>query len=576
MNDSKSQCNADCLQEPARTRFGTLSAAEETLIRCAITGKTAYCGTTTNDSDPSNNPAGVDTWGAARQIRAALIRWLCVDRFAKLQVDPMGMQLHGAQIIGDLNLSYAALLFPVSLWHCAIASPIQMESTEIPELDLAGTWVRSLNCSGIRVKGSVYLLGGFQSNGHVDLSEAVIGSSLVCDGGRFLNAPGHENIIDSESGFSLDCDRANIAGNVSLRGPFYAEGEIRFLNARIGGDFDCGGATIRNPRTQGKLALQAEGITVQGTVSLGDGFFPVGDVALPGARITGVLDFRDGNFILAALDLRDASVGALMDNVNAWLPQGKLRLDGFVYDRISEGPRTAEERLPWLALQPEFRTQPYLQLSKILRAKGDDEGALKVLIEMERRRAVQTPTDHAWRPLYGTTVGYGYRPLRAFWELAGLGALGWILYRRSYIAGNMVPSEEDAYSAFKRDGRPPPHYPEFVPIVYSLENSIPLVKLGQGDKWQPDPSNESPPVLANEGTVKSPRPTMNKIIAPFVRFLTFCGLLPNVEVGHAPSRISRWGTSARFLRWFLWTQIFLGWLLATLFLAGVTQIVRTQ
>jgi hypothetical protein len=32
----------------------------------------------------------------------------------------------------------------------------------------------------------------------------------------------------------------------------------------------------------------------------------------------------------------------------------------------------------------------------------------------------------------------------------------------------------------------------------------------------------------------------------------------------------RLGTSPRFLRWFLWAQILLGWLLATLFVAGFT------
>ena len=39
---------------------------------------------------------------------------------------------------------------------------------------------------------------------------------------------------------------------------------------------------------------------------------------------------------------------------------------------------------------------------------------------------------------------------------------------------------------------------------------------------------------------------------------------------------SRWGTSPRFLRWFLWLQILLGWLLATLLLAGLTGIIRKE
>jgi hypothetical protein len=38
--------------------------------------------------------------------------------------------------------------------------------------------------------------------------------------------------------------------------------------------------------------------------------------------------------------------------------------------------------------------------------------------------------------------------------------------------------------------------------------------------------------------------------------------------------VNAWITYPKFLRWFLWVQILLGWLLATLFLAGVTGIVR--
>ena len=58
------------------------------------------------------------------------------------------------------------------------------------------------------------------------------------------------------------------------------------------------------------------------------------------------------------------------------------------------------------------------------------------------------------------------------------------------------------------------------------------------------------------------------------RRLVFVGLVAPVDPEEAPSRLSRFATSPRFLRWFLWFQILLGWLLATLFLVGVTGIIR--
>jgi hypothetical protein len=62
----------------------------------------------------------------------------------------------------------------------------------------------------------------------------------------------------------------------------------------------------------------------------------------------------------------------------------------------------------------------------------------------------------------------------------------------------------------------------------------------------------------------------------FRRFLILCGLQCDSKPEAKRSRLSRWGTSARFVRWFLYLQILLGWLLATLFVAGVTGIIRKE
>ena len=34
-------------------------------------------------------------------------------------------------------------------------------------------------------------------------------------------------------------------------------------------------------------------------------------------------------------------------------------------------------------------------------------------------------------------------------------------------------------------------YPRFNPFIYSLENDLPLVKSGLGDKWEPDQTYKS-------------------------------------------------------------------------------------
>jgi hypothetical protein len=134
----------------------------------------------------------------------------------------------------------------------------------------------------------------------------------------------------------------------------------------------------------------------------------------------------------------------------------------------------------------------------------------------------------------------------------------------------MVPTEKYACQSFKYDGQPRAHYSRFAPLVFSVEHSLPLVKLGQADRWQPDPNPENP-LRRTAFTTSFERQRNWQRWLP--RFLVFFGLQADPNPEWVPSRLSRWGTSARFLRWFLWIQILRGWLLATLCFAGVTGIV---
>ena len=86
------------------------------------------------------------------------------------------------------------------------------------------------------------------------------------------------------------------------------------------------------------------------------------------------------------IDLTNTSTVALADDEASWPKVGNLVLDGFTYGRIIEGPTDAAKRLEWLARQREFRPQPYKQLARVLRERGDEQGAKRVLYEMERRR----------------------------------------------------------------------------------------------------------------------------------------------------------------------------------------------
>jgi hypothetical protein len=110
----------------------------------------------------------------------------------------------------------------------------------------------------------------------------------------------------------------------------------------------------------------------------------------------------------------------------------------------------------------------------------------------------------------------------------------------------MTPKEEKAYAYFKANGAAPNHYEPFSALVFSMENSLPLVKLGQTDYWQPDPSPGFQPSRAGA-----------------------------TNTGQASGdAAASTGLRPRLLFMFLRLQVLLGWILATLFLAGVTGIVQ--
>ena len=469
----------------------------------------------------------------------------------------------------------------------------------------------ALTADRVKLGGDMFLTEGFLAEGTVSLNEAQIAGELACIGGAFrtpggtaLSADGinvgasiflREGIAEGEvrlpgahvvsdldckgcklknrSGVSLNAEHVKVGGSFYMSDGFSSEGEVSISGAQVGGSLECEGGTFKNP---GKFALSAESVSVQGSVLLSSGLSAEGIVNLFGAQIGGSLVCSDGMFsymLLATvtvrgilfwsnvrnahstrLDLTNASVGAIADDEPSWPGSGYLSLDGFSYGGISRGPKDARTRLKWLGRQQEFKPQPYRQLAKLLSESGDEEGAKEVLFEMEHRRwaGSRRRLIRVSGTVLQDTIGYGIYPERAIGYLCGLTALGWVLYRRAARVGAMAPTEKDAYAEFHATGRPPAHYPPFNALIYSLENCVPLVKLGQDNHWQPDPNPQDPaPSVAPELRIRKTLATLRLL--------------------RLPAQV----TSPAALRWMRWIMIILGWLLATFFVAAVTGIVKT-
>lgn len=465
----------------------------------------------------------------------------------------------GASIGGDLDCNGAHFN--------NLPAPPQANRPSDPNNGIA------LNASGISVGGDV-LFGKTVVNGRLLLEGANLQGDLDCTEAQLLNPYQHGL---SQSGLALEGDHLYVKGSLSFKkshdspkGAFLAQGEIRLLAAHIGGQLVCSGAIVENPThdqdDQGQTgdAFSAEGIDVNGQVFFRGGFSANGSVLLGGATIGGHLFCKDASFTtlnLASasvsrrfvwkditysgtpdLDFRNLSVVALEDDLASWPQNGKYALDGFTYGHVINGCGPARNRITWIARQTPFAPQPYRQLAKTLEDEGDEQGSRRVRFEMAKKRAQKEKgvLRNVANAITYATVGYGYYPFVALLWLLALFGVGVFVYYSSFYSGLIAPTDKDAYASFTTTCRLPAQYERFHASLYSLENSLPVLKLGQADHWQPDPLRET--------------------------------LSPSMRSGLAP--IKEPLISPRFLRCFRWSQICLGWFFGTMGLGAISGIVR--
>ena len=184
------------LAKLASAKFPNLTRAERALLDYADVsnadrGEFAVAGLSAIPLDPSNDPSAAAEWSHDRDIRAALIRWLAVDHDASARIDPTGIRVLGARIVGPINLSYMRVPFAIALIRCSIPERISMEQAQMPYLDLNGSHTGAIFAPSLSVAGDLDLgwdnhdYGNFQASGQVWLESARIGGSATFGGGHF-------------------------------------------------------------------------------------------------------------------------------------------------------------------------------------------------------------------------------------------------------------------------------------------------------------------------------------------------------------------------------------------------------
>jgi hypothetical protein len=450
-----------------------------------------------------------------------------LERIYMYGTETRQVSLVGSHLRGGLDASLAVVEGNLRLGGCRIEGGLKLEGTRVTgALQLDGADVVNPDGDAIfarraEIHGDVSCRDGFAARGGVDLRGARIDGDARFEGAR-LRKPGGIALYASvaEIGGLLACDGIETEGQLRIRGTriaggawfagarlradgtalhavaahvgedlrltpdFTAEGGIDISRAVVGASVRLEGAMLVNPDGP---AFTGRSVTVVGDVHCYDGFTAQGPVRLNGARVNGILNFdqavlaTNGAFALTLtratvreldlctenvperVDLSHAEIGILRDRPETW--PTALRLDGLRYDQLAD-PRPATERLRWIERDDRsaYLPDPYEQLAAHYRRIGHDDEARFILLARQRarRRTLPAPA-RIWGLLQDVVVGYGYRPWRAVAWLAGLLALGTVVFGLHHPAATGT-------------GASPP----FNPLIYSLDLLLPVIDFGVG------------------------------------------------------------------------------------------------
>jgi hypothetical protein len=342
---------------------------------------------------------------------------------------------------------------------------------------------RAVNGEGAIVKGDVYLGKDTEVDGHVDFIGVQVSGDFVCQAD-----------ISGFDKHALWIQRSTISGSANLDG-LRARGEVCMVGTHVGLDLLLRGASLQNP---GGWALKGSRASIDKDALLNAGFACVGTVdfiraeikgslcldeatlsspggtalTLVGGRVTGALQMQMRAAPIGLIDLLDAQVGVLKDSVQSWPTQ--VVLEGFRYTVLDpSSPKDVALRDQWLSRNRDgYSSRLYEPLISVLKTAGNDDDARKVELLREKRRMQNSPARVRWLyRLLGMTVGYGYATRRILPWVAGLLAVGtvvfWVLYTNPH---QIVPKDPKAAQAFN-------------PFFYTLDLLIPVVGLGIRGFW---------------------------------------------------------------------------------------------
>jgi hypothetical protein len=417
--------------------------------------------------------------------------------------------------------------------------------------------------------------------------------------------------------------------------PFSVRGVVSLISAQVGGDFSCRNAIFDFP---GEEPLSADGIVVGGTTFLDEaeingivrfvqanlkqGFYltkttfdttkgckhwspndnniaaieldgPSCGVYAPNAEVGGLFWFEkvrklantDPNPNPFWLYIPGSKATSIQDDEASWAALDRFDVMGCQYDTfVGLGDAEANWRLRELDRQyasmnikpgypdivlaslrlgrrfdiaslvervgnavKQFKPQHYIQLADVFRAAGYQAAARKVLVRLERNKTRYSDIGFLgrfWRYMLDIFLRYGHSPFRPVLIILAWAALSAAWFQSGYDSKQIIASKDNQATPTVPEPNPSPRT-AFNAIIYSIDTLVPIVDLNQKKNWTiaSFSSHTGAPVQQSTWLDEIDR---------------FWQTMPN-----------------QWLGLLLIFNTFFGWLMTTLFAAGVSGLLRT-
>jgi hypothetical protein len=251
------------------------------------------------DSGEPFGPPSVEE--PAMELSAGLIREVVLER--EEDADRLGLLLwiRHCTIKGDLDFGACKIHLRLRLIRCTFEGQVDLTQTRCTEIEMRHCQLSNrLLGDEVSVRWNL-ILSGSELRGGISLNAAEIGGKLILNSATLV-AP------TDDTAFSAD--GIQITGDMFCQ-ELSTDGEMRLVEARIGEQLSMEGATLRGRTVDGRMtrSLNADQIEVGGSVYCREGFEAEGEIRMLAAKVGGQLSFTDAR-VVGEVALLEASIEA--------------------------------------------------------------------------------------------------------------------------------------------------------------------------------------------------------------------------------------------------------------------------